>query len=354
MRISPTISRRRREPLALSADSRSACTGATRAARRAGKIDEMIVTTVPTTNATTTVRGSSWSDVLGRSIPNAESNPFSAMAIPIPAMRPNADASNPVTNASTTTEVMTCPRLAPIARSSAISRVRCATMIENVLKMMNAPTNSAMNAKTSSAVRKNPNASCNCFACSSATSDDLTASMPFGSSAWMLVRRSGTDVPSSATTSIWSNSPTLSSTFCAVATSNAASVAPARLSASPNPRMPVIVNSCGGPWNRIVMVSPMARSNFLAVAASTPTSVGPAGGSPSRSESGDVGPSVQLAPSVGGPTPPIASPVAGSIICAYPVTVPDASATPGTACTVARTSSGTGLRSSPPPPPGPS
>ena len=51
---------------------------------------------------------------------------------------------------------------------------------------------------------------------------------------------------------------------------------------------------------------------------------------------------------------PIASPVAGSIICAYPVTVPDASATPGTACTVARTSSGTGLRSSPPPPPGPS
>jgi hypothetical protein len=62
----------------------------------------------------------------------------------------------------------------------------------------------------------------------------------------MLDRRSGTDVPASATTSIWSNSPTLSSTFCAVATSNAASVAPARLSASPNPRMPVIVNSCGG------------------------------------------------------------------------------------------------------------
>ena len=116
----------------------------------------MIVTTVPTTNATTTVRGSSWRDVLGRSIPNAESNPLSPMAIPIPAMRPNTDASNPVTNASTTTEVMTCPRLAPSARSNASSRVRCATMIENVLKMMNAPTNSAMNANTSSAVRKNP------------------------------------------------------------------------------------------------------------------------------------------------------------------------------------------------------
>ena len=50
-----------------------------------------------------------------------------------------------------------------------------------------------------------------------------------------------------------------------------------------------------------------------------------------------MGRSVQFAPIVGGPTPPIASPVAGSIICAYPVTVPDASATPGTACTVAST-----------------
>ena len=54
---------------------------------------------------------------------------------------------------------MTCRRLAPSARSSASSRVRWATMIENVLKMMNAPTNSAMNANTSSAVRKNPSAS---------------------------------------------------------------------------------------------------------------------------------------------------------------------------------------------------
>ena len=75
---------------------------------------------------------------------------------------------------------MTCRRLAPIARSSAISPVRCATMIEKVLKMMNAPTNKAMNANTSNAVRKNPRASCNCFACSLTTSDALTASMPFG------------------------------------------------------------------------------------------------------------------------------------------------------------------------------
>ncbi len=194
VRMTPMISRRRSDPLALSADSRSAWTGATRAARRAGRIDDTTVTTVPTTNATTMVRGSSWSAVLGRSTPNADSSPFSPRAIAIPARRPSADAIKPVTNASTTTDVMTCRRLAPTARSSAISLVRCATMIENVLKMMNAPTNSAMNANTSSAVRKNPSASCNCFACSSATSDDLTASTPFGSADWMLDRRSGTDV----------------------------------------------------------------------------------------------------------------------------------------------------------------
>ena len=41
-------------------------------------------------------------------------------------------------------------------RSSANSRVRCATVIENVLKMMNAPTNSEMPANASSAVCRKP------------------------------------------------------------------------------------------------------------------------------------------------------------------------------------------------------
>ena len=53
---------------------------------------------------------------------------------------------------------ITWPREAPSVRSSANSRMRCATVIENVLKMMNAPTNSAMPAKTSSAVVRNPSA----------------------------------------------------------------------------------------------------------------------------------------------------------------------------------------------------
>ena len=40
---------------------------------------------------------------------------------------------SPTTSASVTTERPTCARLAPIARSSASSRRRCATIIEKVL-----------------------------------------------------------------------------------------------------------------------------------------------------------------------------------------------------------------------------
>ena len=44
-------------------------------------------------------------------------------------------------------------REAPSARSMANSRRRCATVIENALKMMNAPTSTAMPPKESSAGR---------------------------------------------------------------------------------------------------------------------------------------------------------------------------------------------------------
>ena len=54
------------------------------------------------------------------------------------------------------TEVNTCPRLAPSARRSPISRVRCVTTMLKVLKITKAPTNNATKANTSSAVRRNP------------------------------------------------------------------------------------------------------------------------------------------------------------------------------------------------------
>ena len=46
-------------------------------------------------------------------------------------------------------------RDAPSVRSIPNSRVRWATVIENVLKIRNAPTNSATPANTSSAIRRN-------------------------------------------------------------------------------------------------------------------------------------------------------------------------------------------------------
>ena len=84
VRMRPMISRRRSDPLALSADSRSAWTGATRAARRAGRIDDTTVTTVPTTNATTMVRGSSWSDGARQIDPERGQQPLQAEGDPDP------------------------------------------------------------------------------------------------------------------------------------------------------------------------------------------------------------------------------------------------------------------------------
>ena len=63
---------------------------------------------------------------------------------PIPASRPSTAPTHARAAAlRTTTERRICAREAPSVRSRPNSRVRWATVIENVLKMMNAPTNSA-------------------------------------------------------------------------------------------------------------------------------------------------------------------------------------------------------------------
>jgi hypothetical protein len=80
------------------------------------------------------------------SAPKSELSPF---ASPKPETRPIAEASSPITNDSSTTERSTCRREAPSVRSVASSRVRCATVIESVLKITNAPTKSAIPPKPS-------------------------------------------------------------------------------------------------------------------------------------------------------------------------------------------------------------
>ena len=91
------------------------------------------------------------------------------MATRMPRPTPAADATSPTRAASPTTDAMTWPRLAPRARSRPSSRVRWATRIEKVFRIMNAPTNSEMPANTSRKVLKNPRASLIWPDCSSAT-----------------------------------------------------------------------------------------------------------------------------------------------------------------------------------------
>ena len=92
---------------------------------------------------------------VGRSTPVAASTAFTADASSTPATKPSADATTPTSERLEQHRRTTCPPLAPMARSSAISRLRWAMMIQNVLKMMNEPTSSAITPKTRRNVLKN-------------------------------------------------------------------------------------------------------------------------------------------------------------------------------------------------------
>ena len=70
---------------------------------------------------------------LGISRPTAASSPRRPKDISTPAPRPMADATAPTMADSSSTERSTWRRLAPTARSMAISRMRWAMMIEKVL-----------------------------------------------------------------------------------------------------------------------------------------------------------------------------------------------------------------------------
>ena len=68
---------------------------------------------------------------------------------------PTTEPTMPMVSASSITEVSTWRRVAPSVRSSASSRARWATVIENVLKIRKAPTSTAMNANASRPVVRN-------------------------------------------------------------------------------------------------------------------------------------------------------------------------------------------------------
>ena len=147
-----TVTSRRRRTCAGAAASRSASIGVTRVARSAGRNAEPSVTSVPTSIETTTVRGFTTLPLEGSVMPNNSSRLRSTAAIPSPARTPSAEAISAITSASTSTAARTWRREAPSVRRIPNSRVRWATVIEKVLKIVKAPTNRAIPANTSSAV----------------------------------------------------------------------------------------------------------------------------------------------------------------------------------------------------------
>ena len=92
----------------------------------------------------------------GTSKPIALNSALSPAASAIPRPSPISEPKKPRNRPSPSTERSTCARDAPRVRSRPNSRARCATVIENVLKMMNAPTNREMPANASSAVLRKP------------------------------------------------------------------------------------------------------------------------------------------------------------------------------------------------------
>ena len=99
------------------------------------------------------VRGASAMPDVGMSAPTAWKSALMPLAMPMPAAMPSSEATRPRAPASPITLASTWRRVAPSERSMANSRMRCATVIENALKMMNAPTITATPPKASRIVR---------------------------------------------------------------------------------------------------------------------------------------------------------------------------------------------------------
>jgi hypothetical protein len=128
--------------------------GAILAARRAGSQADSVVTATPTANDTARAELEMAIGPSGSSIPNCDISFASPVATPTPAASPAAEATAPTMVASINTDPLTWRPEAPMALSSAISRVRWATVMEKVLLMMNAPTNMATSAKINRMVVK--------------------------------------------------------------------------------------------------------------------------------------------------------------------------------------------------------
>ncbi len=162
-----------------------------------------------------------------------------------------------MTNDSMITDVRSWRREAPIVRSVANSRVRCATVIESVLKMTNAPTKSAMPANESRKYRMNLVNSTDSRSSSVCSAAERTVTWSAGSVSLSSATSASGVVPSAAATEISSNWPSRSSRRCASGIVKTANVAEPSDSTSPYCARPVILNSSVGWIVAMSTVSPI-------------------------------------------------------------------------------------------------
>ena len=138
-----TTSQRRRAPtMDPGMDGRSASIGEIRPARTAGSSAAARVTSVPTMKAIATAEACSGGPWIGTR-PVTRMYRAIAPARPIPNSTPSPDPASPMTRAWLRMSRLTCPRLAPAARSRPTSRTRSVTVMARVLKMRKAPPNRA-------------------------------------------------------------------------------------------------------------------------------------------------------------------------------------------------------------------
>ncbi len=288
--------------------------GGMREARIAGITDDAIVTKTPTQRATITVRSTISSGPSGTSNPRLDTIPSSSAARPMPTASPISAATKPTSAASRMTATITCRPLAPMARSSPNSRVRCATRIANVLKMMKAPTTRPIAANPSSSWVSSAKKSLNWLLRSAANSLARSTSKPGPSACTRRVCTSRFVAPGAVVTLTPSTSPGAPKTCCAVSRSNAANVTASASKRSPKLKMPTTSKLCFGPSRSTSTWSPTSKPWRRAVPASIATSPSAFGRRPADRCSGSLaaGDCDHVMPIVGAPPFWMASPSAST------------------------------------------
>ena len=216
--------------------SRTAAIGGTRVARRAGTTLASSVIVVPSASETTIVRSSNTIPASGRSPPIAANSPLGE---PEPGEEPDHRRQQPDHQALDHHRAHDLLARGPRVRSVANSRVRWATVIDRVLKITNAPTNSAIAAEAQQEVADRVHDDVRLAGVRRRLLLGVLDLQARGDQRLDGADELSGDVPSLAAIEIPSNWPSLPSSVWAVGRSQIAIVAPPSESIPPKVAMPV-------------------------------------------------------------------------------------------------------------------